>query len=370
MAGRSRIIIAVTSRPILHEPDDNTPRTGFRAESVPQNWEALGAWLREGGMVLDTVEPRQFANGLANLNYLISVDGRPVVLRRPPGGQLAEGASDMAREFRALSRLHRHYPRAPQAVAFCEDVSILGSTFQLIEYRPGTVVSDTVPEQYAGTSGLADEFVTALAELHSIDIDTHRELRELGRPDGFIARQIGGWSRRAHNAFDGCPPKTVEHIVSWLNTAAPEPSVKPTVLHNDYKFDNVIFDAAGAAAAVIDWDMSTLGDPLFDLGVTLSYWAQADDAEVFRELALAPSLQPGFPDRKALAAKYFAAADREPAPVGFYLALGRLRLAIAWQQMFVLYQRGALVGQQYAAFNRIATSVLAVTADSLSTEDI
>ena len=344
----------------------------FRADCSPQNWKALDAWLRGRGMVLDANEPRQFANGLANLNYLISVDGRLVVLRRPPGGQLAEGASDMAREFRVLSRLHAQYRRAPQAIAFCEDASVLGSPFQLIEYRPGTVVSDSVPAQLAAipTARLADEFVTALAELHSIDLDTHPELAELGRPEGFIARQIKGWNRRAHNAFDGSPPATVEHIVSWLGDAAPETSTKPTVLHNDFKFDNVIFDATGAAAAVIDWDMSTLGDPLFDLGVTLSYWAQPDDADVIRELGLAPSLQPGFPDRKALAAKYFEAAGREAVPVGFYLALGRLRLAIAWQQLFVLHQRGALVGPKYAAFNRIATSVLTVTADSLSTEHL
>jgi len=344
----------------------------FRADCSPQNWAALSEWLRGHGMVLDAEEPRQFANGLANLNYLISVDGQPVVLRRPPGGQLAEGASDMAREFRVLSRLHAHYRRAPRAVAFCDDASVLGSPFQLIEYRPGTVVSDTIPEQLAAipSARLADEFVTALADLHAIDLDTHPELAELGRPQGFIARQIAGWNRRAHNAFDGSPPTSVEHIVTWLGAAAPGPSIKPAVLHNDFKFDNVIFDATGAADAVIDWDMSTLGDPLFDLGVTLSYWAQADDADVIRDLGLAPSLQPGFQDRKALAAKYFAAAGREAVPVGFYLVLGRLRLAIAWQQLFVLHQRGALVGPQYAAFNRIATSVLTVTADSLSAEDI
>ncbi|WP_205873455.1 phosphotransferase family protein [Mycobacterium camsae] len=344
----------------------------FRADCSPQNWRALSVWLGGRGMVLDADEPRQFANGLANLNYLISVDGRPVVLRRPPGGQLAEGASDMAREFRVLSRLHAYYRRAPRAIAFCDDASVLGSPFQLIEYRPGAVVSDTVPEQLAGVPNgrLADEFVTALAELHSIDLETHPDLGELGRPGGFIARQIAGWNRRAHNAFGGSPPATADHIVTWLGTAAPEPSIKPTVLHSDFKFDNVIFDATGAAAAVIDWDMSTLGDPLFDLGVTLSYWAQADDADVIRDLGLAPSLEPGFPDRKALAAKYFAAAGRKPVPVGFYLALGRLRLAIAWQQLFVLHQSGALVGPKYAAFNRVATSVLTVTADSLSTEDI
>lgn len=344
----------------------------FRTDCSPQNWDALSVWLRGRGMALDADEPRQFANGLANLNYLISVDGRPMVLRRPPGGQLAEGASDMAREFRVLGRLHAHYPRAPRAVAFCEDPSVLGSPFQLIEYRPGTVVSDTVPEQLAAipTARLADEFVTALADLHSIDLDSHPELAELGRPGGFIARQISGWNRRAHNAFDGSPPATVEHIVSWLGATAPDPSTKPTVLHNDFKFDNVIFDATGAATAVIDWDMSTLGDPLFDLGVTLSYWAQADDADVIRELGLSPSLQPGFPDRKELAAKYFAAAGREAVPVGFYLALGRLRLAIAWQQLYVLHQRGALVGPKYAAFNRIATAVLVATADSLSAEHI
>jgi len=346
--------------------------SNFRGEGVPQNWAALGAWLQDRGMVLDDAEPRQFANGLANLNYLISVGGRSVVLRRAPAGQLAEGASDMAREFKVLSRLRERFRRAPQAFAYCDDPSVLGGRFQLIEYRPGTTFSDTVPPELRGVSStvLADEFITALAELHTIDLDHYPELGELGRPKGFIERQIVGWSRRAVNAYDGSPPGTVDRIVGWLQDNQPDPDAKPSVLHCDYKFDNVIFDESGAATAVIDWDMSTLGDPLFDLGITLSYWAQSDDHAVLRDLRMAPSLQPGFPDRRAVAQRYFEAAERAPAPLGFYLALGRFRTAIAWQQMYVLHRRGALVGPRYASFGQVAAAILATTADSLSTEDI
>lgn len=344
----------------------------FRVDTVPQNWTALAAWLHERGMVLDPEEPRQFASGLANLNYLISVDGRPVVLRRPPGGQVAEGASDMAREFRVLSNLHTHFRRAPRAVAFCDDPTVLGGRFQLIEYRTGTTFSETVPDELSAVAPatLADQFITALADLHTIDLAHHPELAQLGRPSGFITRQLAGWDRRMHSAYDGSPPTSGVELLRWLTANQPSADIKPAVLHNDYKFDNVLFDATGAATTVIDWDMSTLGDPLFDLGITLSYWAQPGDHDVFGELRMAPSLQPGFPNRSELATRYFAAAGREPVPLGFYLALGRLRLAVAWQQMYVLYRAGALVGPRYAQFADVASTVLTQTVESLSTEQI
>ncbi len=142
-----------------------------------------------------------------------------------------------------------------------------------------------------------------------------------------------------------------------------------SLLHNDFKFDNMIFDpGSGRVRAVVDWDMSTLGDPLFDLGVSLSYWGEPGDPPGLRDLEQAPSLHDGFPGRRGLADAYFEAAGIEPVPLGFYLALGRFRLAVAWQQMYVLHQRGALAGPKYATFNAVAVDVLAATADSLDPE--
>jgi aminoglycoside phosphotransferase (APT) family kinase protein len=323
------------------------------------DWERLDTWLAGRGMHRDGPEPTKFTGGLANLNYLIHVDGTPMVLRRPPGGELAEGASDMAREHRVLSRLHEHYPLAPSALAFCDDPGVLGAPFQLIEYRAGVTITDTVPDGMAPLDG----FVEALAGLHAIDVDA-AGLGELGRPDGFLRRQVDGWERRAHAAFgDGTPP-SVDAIVTWLRENQPE-SGHISLLHNDFKFDNVIFDpATSEVRAVIDWDMSTLGDPLFDLGVTLSYWAEPGDPPALRDLGQSPSLAAGSPDRRGLAAAYFAAAGLDPVPVDFHVVLARFRLAVAWQQMYVLHERGALAGPRYATFNALATEILEWTADT------
>ena len=326
---------------------------------MDQDWEALDRWLSARGMRRDDREPRPFEGGLANLNYLIHVDGTPMVLRRPPGGPLAEGASDMGREHRVLSRLNGHYPLAPRALAYCDDRAILGAPFQLIEYRPGVTITDEVPDGMEPVDG----FVDALVRLHAIDVAA-AGLADLGRPDGFVRRQIDGWERRAHAAFGDGVPRTVGAVVAWLRDNQPPPG-RVSLLHNDFKFDNVIFDPdTSAVRAVIDWDMSTLGDPLFDLGVSLSYWVQPGELD----LGQAPSLTPGFPDRRALAAAYFRAAGLPEAPMGFHLALARFRLAVAWQQMYVLHQRGALSGEQYAGFGELALEILTFTADSLDPE--
>jgi aminoglycoside phosphotransferase (APT) family kinase protein len=343
----------------------------FREVGEDQDWAALDRWLDARGMRRDG-EPRQFAGGLANLNYLIEVDGRPVVLRKPPAGPLAEGASDMAREWRVLSRVHEHYPPAPRAIDYCDDRSVLGTDFQLIEYRAGVTVRDTVPEAMSPSSTLALDltrgYVEALAGLHAIDVDA-AGLTDLGRPDGFLRRQVDGWERRARAAFGDDLPPAVPHVVDWLRDHEP-PTGRVSLLHNDFKFDNVIFDPRTTqVSAVVDWDMSTLGDPLFDLGVALSYWVELGDPPALLELGQAPSLLPGFPGRAELARAYFHAAGIEEAPIAFHLALARFRLAIAWRQMYVLHRRGALAGPRYATFDAVSREVLAWTADELDRED-
>jgi aminoglycoside phosphotransferase (APT) family kinase protein len=334
--------------------------SAFRDAVTPQDWPRLAAYLHDAGLAFDlAVPPRQFAGGLANLNYLVRVDGQDVVLRRPPPGPLAEGANDMAREWRVLSRLHACYPLAPKGVHFCDDVDVIGAPFQLIEYRPGIAIGGALPAGFppAGGAALTATLVNAMAALHAVDpgavgLDT------LGRPEGFLGRQVEGWARRAEAVWPDGVPYSVRRIVSRLRAGVPAdgPAV---LLHSDFKFDNMLVDPATlAATAVIDWDMATRGDPMFDLAVLLSYWIEPGDPAPLHTLAQVPSLDPGFPTRAEVASAYFAAANRPAQPLDFHLALARFRLAVAWMQLFRRSQAGALAGNRYAGFETLAHAIL------------
>jgi len=334
---------------------------------MPQDWDRIEAWLAGQGQCLDReVEPKQFAGGLANLNYLVSVDGEPTVLRRPPHAGTAEGANDMAREFKVLSALAHSYPLAPHARAFCDDVAVLGVPFQLMEYRPGTAIGHRLPTSLKQQSGAAESLTSgligALADLHRLDPES-TGLGDLGRkPSEFLSRQVEGWWRRANATYDDHPPAQVLKIVAFLRRNLPsDPRI--SILHCDFKFDNVLVDESNLLpVAVIDWDMATLGDPLFDLGVLLSYWVQPEDPVELHRLNQVPSLERGFPRRQKLIERYASAADRRPPDVAFYVVLARLRLAIIWQQ---LHRQHAATDKRYAEFPRIGQSMLAWTADTL-----
>ncbi len=333
----------------------------FRDTAIPQDWPRLADWLDAAGHRLDLdVAPRQFAGGLANLNYLVSLDGAPAVLRRPPPGPAAEGANDMAREWRVLSRLNAGYPLAPRGIAFCEDVSVLGAPFQLIEYRPGIAIGGAMP------AGLPDDaparlttaLIAAMTGLHGLD-PASVGLEGLGKPTGFLGRQVEGWARRAAAVWpNGDAPASVARITEWLRANLPADAA-PALIHSDFKFDNMLVDSGTLTAqAVIDWDMATLGDPLFDLGVLLSYWIEPGDPLELHALAQLPSLAPGFPTRAEVAAAYFAASGRSPLPLDFHLALARFRLAIAWMQLYRRWQAGAVHGDRYPGFEKLALAIL------------
>jgi aminoglycoside phosphotransferase (APT) family kinase protein len=339
----------------------------FRAETIAQDWAALRDHLATQGRHLDETDARQFAGGAANLNYLISVDGAPTVLRRPPAGQLAEGASDMAREWRVLSTLPQHYPLAPHGLLFCEDTSVLGAPFQLIEYREAMTIGATLPAGLGADAGaaLSTALITALTSLHRLDPD-EVGLGDLGRPEGFLGRQVEGWSRRATAAYDDAPPPEVAAIVAQLRVTRPEPT-RVSLIHGDLKLDNMLVDPTTLeAVAVVDWDMATRGEPLFDLAVLLSYWIEQDDPSDLRRIGQVPSLEPGFPSRAELAAAYFAAAGTSEVDLGFVLTIARLRLAIAWQQLNKLYRHGALTDPRYGEFADVAQTILTWTADTLA----
>jgi aminoglycoside phosphotransferase (APT) family kinase protein len=333
--------------------------------------------LAERGRYLDAgVAARQFASGLANLNYVVSLDGVPVVFRRPPDGPTGEGSNDMAREFAVLSKLADHFPLAPHALAFCDEPEVIGVPFQLLEYRPGRAVGATVPDDVAARGGadvghlLTVQLVRTMAALHALDPE-RVGLGELGRPEGFLGRQVEGWARRCRAAFGADEPAAVGPILDALRATLPRTSAV-ALLHGDLKFDNVLVDVGVdtlAPVAVVDWDMATRGDPLFDLAVLLSYWVEAADPPEIHALGQVPSLEPGFPGRDEVVRLYGAAAGRPELrtahDLAFHLTLARFRLAVAWQQMFVKYERGALVEARYASFDSLARSILEWTAATL-----
>jgi aminoglycoside phosphotransferase (APT) family kinase protein len=344
--------------------------TQFRqpAAIVEQPWPQLASYLASQRMRLDPMPPRQFAGGLANLNYLVHIDGRPAVLRRPPAGPSAEGANDMAREWRVLSRLHAGYPLAPRGLHFCADHTVLGCDFQIIEYRAGHAVGGTLPIAIRERDDVGDQLTDALLDamitLHTIDPQAVG-LDDLGRPDVFVERQIEGWIRRATAVFP-TPPAEVDAIGSWLR-AGPRPSSRAALVHNDFKFDNMLIDLDTLTpVAVVDWDMATRGDPLFDLAVLLSYWVERGDPPRLHTLNQVPSLRPGFPSRGEVARRYLTRTGHDETDLRFLLTLARFRLAIAWMQLFRLFERGAVRDPAYASFAAMASSILQWTADTLA----
>jgi aminoglycoside phosphotransferase (APT) family kinase protein len=338
----------------------------WRDEVTPQDWTALAAHLAEHGLALDpSVPPRQYSGGLANLNYQVVVNGEPVVLRRPPAGPLAAGANDMAREHKVMSALHPALPVVPRPIHLCEDPSVLGAPFQLIEHREGIAIGWQMPTG-ASVPDLARSLLTTMAQLHALD-PAAIGLGDLGKPAGFLDRQVRGWGKRAADVYPSGLPSSLQAVLDHLAAHPFGESDHVSVLHCDLKPDNLLVDPSSLApVAVIDWDMGTRGDPLFDLAVLLSYWVQSDDPAELHGLQQVPSLAPGAPPRAWLAETYFALARRTPVDLGPLLVLARLRLAVAWVQLYRQWERGTVTDPKYAAFEKIALAMLEWTADTLS----
>ncbi|MDJ0790919.1 MAG: phosphotransferase family protein [Acidimicrobiia bacterium] len=297
----------------------------------------------------------QFPGGAANLTYrAVTADGTELVLRRAPLGRVAEGSHDMAREYRVLSRLWREYPLAPRAYAYCDDATVMGKPFFVMERREGYVVRDRWPDVFAGdearmrTAGVS--LVAALADLHDVDPDAVG-LGELGRPRGFVERQIAGWSRR-WSAAATRPVPDMDAVGEALAAGIPEPQ-RAVILHNDYKLDNAMIDRSGRVVAIFDWDMATLGDPLVDVGTMLAYWAQPDDPTyaVFGANAVAIGAHV---DKSEVTAIYAEHSGLDLAEIDFYEALALFRIAVIVEQIYARYVAGQTTDERFASFEPLA----------------
>ena len=280
---------------------------------------ALAAWLGQ------PVEIEQFPDGHSNLVYLVRTPEREFVLRRPPLGPVAPKAHDMAREFRVLKAVHPRFPEAPEVFRLCEDPSVIGSTFFLMQRRHGFVLRNEAPSLQA-----SEAFIDCLIRLHAVDI-TLPEIAALGKPDGFVLRQVRGWSDRWQRAKTDDMPQ-MDRVMSFLQNELP-PSGPPTIVHNDFKFDNVMLSPEmDRIEAVLDWEMATLGDPLSDLGLSLCYWQSGPAGPVGRD---------GF------VLRYAQKTGRDLTHLGYHEVLGIFKLAVILQQIYFRYHRGQTQDERF-----------------------
>lgn len=308
------------------------------------DWAALGAYLAPELGLAGEFEVLQFPNGSANLTYLLRYPDQDLVFRRPPFGDLAPGAHDMRREFRVLSRLWQAFDRAPRALLFCDDRSIVGADFLVSEFRVGEVIWGRLPESMGGLAGAARSVglavIDALADLHTVD-PASCGLADLGRPEGFVRRQVDGWRARWDRVATDDLDEVMRAAGAALSDSVPESS-RVSILHNDFKIDNCQFRAGDPSrvTSIFDWDMSTLGDPLIDLGLLLNYWPDPADTGEDRALAY-PGLElMGLPTRGVITARY---AERSGVPVGdlsWYEAFASWKTAIVREQLHSRYVHG------------------------------
>ena len=330
--------------------------------------EALAAWMAtQPGLPGEVPQVRQFEGGKANLTYLLMFPkGTELVLRRPPLGPVAEGAHDMGREFRVLSRLWQSFDKAPRAIAYSEDVSIIGSPFFLMERRGGIVVRNQVPEVFGlgndpeANRTLSEVVLDTLVELHAVDAG-RCGLGDLGRPDGFLQRQVEGWRHRWSRAQNE-PNLLADEVGRWLSDNQPM-SPPPTLLHNDWRLDNMALapDDPGNCVAVYDWDMATRGDPLADLGTLMGSWFDVGEAP--EDLGMMPTTAPGWMSRTDAVARYGAASGRDLAAVDWYLVFGSWKLAVILQQIYVRWLDGQTEDSRFETLGESARHLFELAAN-------
>ncbi len=332
----------------------------------------LEAYLRQA--LPELVGPlaiSQFPNGYSNLTYLVRVGERELVLRRPPFGAKIKTAHDMGREYRILAHLISAYPKVPRPLAYCDDVTVLGAPFYLMERVPGIILRTKPPAGLdlppAQMRRIAESFIDNLAEIHAVDY-LAAGLGELGRPEGYVTRQVEGWIKRYQNARTDDLPE-LDRTARWLVEHQPAGAGGLTprgghaaspgcLIHNDYKYDNLVLDpqAVSQIKAVLDWEMATIGDPLMDLGSTLGYWVDADDPEDWQRQSFGLTTRPGNLNREELVERYSAKSRRPVSDPVFYYAYGLFKIAVIVQQIYARYQQGMTRDPRFAGLIHLVRS--------------
>jgi aminoglycoside phosphotransferase (APT) family kinase protein len=296
-----------------------------------------------------TVE--QFPGGFSNLTYLVRVGGKDLVLRRPPFGSKVRSAHDMGREYRVLEGLAKVFPKAPRPLVHCDDPTVLGAPFYVMERVPGVILRPRMPAEMAPEPALmariGESLVETLAELHAVDYAA-AGLAELGRPEGYVERQVAGWRKR-YQAARTDEVEAMDAAGIWLEENLPRSSGS-ALIHNDFKYDNLVLapEEWSRVLAVLDWEMATLGDPLMDLGTTLAYWVEPEEPPELLALRLSPTTLPGTPPRTEVAERYAATSGRELSELVFYYVYGLYKIAVIVQQIYARYRAGHTSDPRFA----------------------
>jgi aminoglycoside phosphotransferase (APT) family kinase protein len=329
------------------------------------DWKALELYLTDHLTSLfddGALDPRagfevdQFPGGHSNLTYRVCFGGREFVMRRPPIGPVAPTAHDMPREYRLLAAINPHFPLAPKPYLLCEDAQVIGAPFYLMERRSGIVVRQAIPPEIGDDLGLrrriSENLVATLADLHAVEIET-TGLTNIGKPHGFVKRQVEGWTGRWERAKTGELTEMTE-TAKWLSDRLPPDAERPTLVHNDYKLDNIMLDAADPAriVAILDWEMCTVGDPLVDLGLLLCYWPQADDPEIFSDSLRSVTMLPGWMKRSEIIELYAARSGRDLSNIAYYQIFALFKVAVVIQQIFYRFHLGQTRDARFADLDK------------------
>jgi aminoglycoside phosphotransferase (APT) family kinase protein len=299
----------------------------------------------------------QFPSGFSNLTYLLRASDRELVLRRPPIGAKIKTAHDMAREYRILSHLFPVYPKVPQALFYCDDETIIGAPFYVMERVKGIILRAHPVKGLELSAGLmrrlSETFVDNLIEIHDVDIQA-AALTDLGVPQGYVKRQVEGWTKRYYNARTD-EVVEVERLAAWLEDSLPQDSARSSLIHNDYKYDNLVLspDDLSKVIAVIDWEMATIGDPLMDLGTSLGYWVESNDSPEWQESGFVLTKLPGNLTRSEIVDHYIKKSGREIVDPVFYYAYGLLKIAVIVQQIYFRYQQKLTKDPRFASLDRL-----------------
>ena len=328
--------------------------------------ERLRDFLRRQDLIASSAAElriRQFSAGFSNLTYLVEVGDRRFVLRRPPFGAVKRG-HDMGREYRVLSHLRPVFDKVPRTYAYTEDESIIGAPFYLMERIEGIILNGKEARRRqippADFRTIADTWLSTFVELHQIDYAA-AGLAELGRPAGYVERQVTNWSKQYRQAKTDEIP-TADKVMQWMLDHQPR-EYDHALIHNDYKYDNVVFadDSWTELRAVLDWEMCTLGDPLMDLGTSLGYWVTDRDPQIMRQVAQSPTAQPGNPSRSEIVEAYAQRTGRPIRHLTFYYVYGLFKIAVIVQQIYYRYRKGLTQDPRFARLNQF-TALLCDTA--------
>ncbi|HHW37336.1 MAG TPA: phosphotransferase family protein [Bacillales bacterium] len=317
------------------------------------NWDVIAKFLQANieGLSNCPIEVQKFPAGYSNLTYLIKIGEWEAVLRRPPFGMIPPKAHDMEREYRILSKLYPVFPLAPKPYLYCENPSIMEKHFYVMEKKDGHVLDEELPAEYGSSEQvgktISEVVIDTLVNLHEIDIEK-ANLMDIGKSDGYLERQVKGWIKRYHQSKTDEILGT-EEIENYLTANIPA-SPKATIVHNDFKLNNMMFDRndPGKVVGVFDWELCTVGDPLTDLGSTLAYWTEQDEAETG---LTSVTDQPGFLRRKDLVELYAKKSNRDLSNIDYYITFAFYKIAVILQQIYYRYKMGEIQDERFKSLN-------------------